>query len=134
MDDAVAGQSDGARFVTALLAELDTTTGRLTWLSAGHPAPLLVRPGETVEAACDPVPPLGTGLAAETPVVSEDYLELGDVVVLYTDGLTEARDLGGAMLDVPGLAELVQREAAVGSPVPEMVRRIRGELLAREDA
>lgn len=42
MDAAVAEQFPEDRFVTAIIAELDVANGRLTWISAGHPPPLLV--------------------------------------------------------------------------------------------
>lgn len=134
VDGVVADLADGGRFVTAVLAELDPATGRLTWVSAGHPAPLVVRRDGAVEAlTADPVPPLGVGLGGDAEV-REEYLEPGDVLVLFTDGLTEARDLGGAMLGTEGLAALVGREAGRGRSVPEVVRALRRELLADEDA
>ena len=40
MDDAVGDQFPDERFVTAVIAQLDLETGRLTWISAGHPPPL----------------------------------------------------------------------------------------------
>lgn len=135
MDGVVAELADQTRFVTAVLVELDPATGRLAWVSAGHPAPLVVRRGGAVEVlTADPVPPLGVGLGGEAAEVREEYLEPGDVLVLFTDGLTEARDLGGTMLGIDGLAALVGREAASGRSVPEVVRALRRELLADEDA
>lgn len=131
----LAGEAADGRFATALLAELDTTTGRLTWLSAGHPAPLVVRHGGRVhQPATDPVPPLGVGLGGGEPAVAEDYLEPGDLVCLYTDGLTEARDLAGEMVGEAGLAALLRREAAPDRAVPEVVRALRDELMADDEA
>ncbi|CAN5402060.1 PP2C family protein-serine/threonine phosphatase [soil metagenome] len=135
MESAVASFAEGGRFVTAILAELDTTTGRLTWISAGHPPPLLVRAalvGDTLDA--DPLPPLGTELGLGLPTVSEEYLEPGDVLIFYTDGLTEARDLDSALLGVDGLVDLVQRSTASQRSLPELVRSIRTQLGARADA
>src|SRR3954465_9724192 len=45
MDAAVGEQFPGDRFVTALIARLDLDTGRFRWISAGHPAPMLLRAG-----------------------------------------------------------------------------------------
>lgn len=42
---------------------------------------------------------------------SEFYLDYGDILVLYTDGLTEARNPDGEMLDIGGFAELVEKHA-----------------------
>ena len=49
IDAAVTEQHHGSRFVTAVLAELDLPSGRLRWVSAGHPAPLLLRDGRLVK-------------------------------------------------------------------------------------
>lgn len=135
MESALADFTEGGRFVTAVLAELDTSTGQLTWISAGHSPPLLVRAArvdDTLEA--DPMPPLGTGLGHGEPTVSEEYLEPGDVLVFYTDGLTEARDLENGLLGVDGLVDLVQRSTAEQRSLPELVRAIRAQLMARDDA
>jgi serine phosphatase RsbU (regulator of sigma subunit) len=43
MHEAVGGQYPDSRYVTALIAQLDLDTGRLTWVSAGHPPPLVIR-------------------------------------------------------------------------------------------
>ena len=48
------------RFVTALIARLDIDSGRLTWVSAGHPPPLLIRNGRRARPLeTRPAPPLG---------------------------------------------------------------------------
>ncbi len=80
---------DTPQFVTALLVVLDPRTGRGSMASAGHPPPLRVAPAgaEFIE------PPLGSPLGA----FATDYeamafeLAVGETLVFYTDGLTEAR-------------------------------------------
>lgn len=134
MDSLVGGQFETA-FATAVLAELDVTTGRLTWVSAGHPAPLVARrDGTVVSLEADPSPPLGVGAGLGAPVVVEDYLEPGDALVLYTDGVTEARHLDGSMMGETGFAELVRTEALPDRSVPQVVRRLRTALLGAEDS
>lgn len=127
--------ADG-RFVTALLAELDTDTGRLSWVSAGHPPPLVVRAGgdAPMVLSADPVPPLGTDLALEDPAVHEEYLESGDLVVLYTDGLTEARNLAGELIGLEGLGGLLTRLRQRGLGVTDVVRAVRQEISTNDDA
>ncbi|GAA2331991.1 hypothetical protein GCM10010376_60510 [Streptomyces violaceusniger] len=49
MDRAIAGQFGPDRFVTAQMMRLDTATGRLQWVNAGHPAPLLIRDGRVLQ-------------------------------------------------------------------------------------
>ncbi|QCX28817.1 PP2C family protein-serine/threonine phosphatase [Nocardioides jishulii] len=91
-------------FVTALL--LDTTeAGRVRMVNAGHPAPLLVRAdgsSEFVERDADL--PLGLGLFFAT---HEFTWEPGDRLLLYTDGVTEARDRRGEFFDLGRHADVL---------------------------
>ncbi len=134
MDALVGGQFEST-FATAVLAELDTTTGRLCWVSAGHPAPLVVRGSAGVQVLeGDPAPPLGVGLGLGAATVQEDYLEVGDLLVLYTDGVTEGRHLDGTLVGEDAFADLLATEAAVVRPLNETMRQVRRQLLAAEDA
>lgn len=81
--------------VTAFLAVIDPERDVLTWASAGHPPPLLVRPGGASLGLEDPGPPLGA--FAETAYrAHEQPFCPGDLLFLYTDGLVEARREGEA--------------------------------------
>jgi serine/threonine protein phosphatase PrpC len=133
IDAALAEQyPTSVRFATALIAELDVPSGRLRWVSAGHPPPLLLRSGR-VNKALDvaPGPPLGLRLAEAPPVEAEESLEPGDMVLLYTDGLTEARRPDGELFTVERLAEFIERQAASGHAAPEMLRRLREAIIER---
>ncbi|HET9140375.1 PP2C family protein-serine/threonine phosphatase [Actinophytocola sp.] len=124
-DQVIAGQA-GIRFVTALLADLDLTTGVLRYLNAGHPPPVLIRRGQMIKTLHSPVrPPLGLGhLSPTSPQVGSEQLEPGDRVLLHTDGITEARDLRGAEFGVDRLVDLAERHHRGGLPAPETLRRI----------
>jgi serine phosphatase RsbU (regulator of sigma subunit) len=90
------------QFVTAVLAEIDET-GRLTLLSFGHPPPLILRADGTDELAHPPAPSLPFGLAwldPEPPLPSRLDLRTGDRLLLYTDGLAEARDSDGTFYPI----------------------------------
>ncbi|MYT29643.1 MULTISPECIES: PP2C family protein-serine/threonine phosphatase [unclassified Streptomyces] len=86
-------------FVTlAVLCLPSSPSGRnadLQVVNCGHPAPLLLRSGQAPEALAppEPVPPLGV-LSPEDvrPPVLHHPVRRGDAVLLYTDGITEARD------------------------------------------
>jgi len=135
IDTAIDEQYPSNRFVTALIAELDLASGRLRWISAGHPAPLLLRAGRFIKTLdLAPSPPMGMRLAAAAPVVGEESLEPGDMVLLYTDGLTEARRPGGELFTVERLGEFIEREAASGHAAPETLRRLREALIERREA
>jgi serine phosphatase RsbU (regulator of sigma subunit) len=133
MDEAVATQFEGSRFVTAVLARLDLASGRLEWMSAGHPAPLLIRHGRVIKTLdVEPATPLGVPAPAVGVTVAEEHLEPGDSLLLYTDGLTEARQPGGGFLTEEGLAAFVQREASAQRSTPETMRRLRQAILAHQ--
>lgn len=124
MDEAI-NEQDGDRYVTAVLAELELSSGRLLWISAGHPPPLLLREGRVVktlegEAATPLGIPFGSGVQ-----VSEEWLQPGDQVLLYTDGLPEARLEDGSFFTLERLGEFLERAAASGLPAPETLRRLR---------
>jgi GAF domain-containing protein/anti-sigma regulatory factor (Ser/Thr protein kinase) len=83
-------------FVTALLAEI-ADDGGFTIASCGHPPALLATGGNVVEIDTVPSLPLGLGAA---PVLTSGRLDPGDRLLLYTDGVIEARDREGAFVEV----------------------------------
>lgn len=130
IDDAVR-VSFPAAFVTGQVAELDTSAGVLRWINAGHPDPLLVRAGRLVRPLkATPRPPLGFGDLSRGPTqVGREHLEPGDIVVLYSDGVIEARAPDGTFFGLERLADLVVRNVAARLPAPETTRRIIRALL-----
>ena len=103
----VAGQSASESFVTLAYLRIDPATDAVDFVLAGHPPPILLRHGavEVLDAPADL--PLGVDdRATFTP--HETRLEPGDRVVLYTDGVTEARAGGsGPLLELGGLIDLL---------------------------
>jgi hypothetical protein len=133
VDQVIATQFGGERFVTGQLAQLDCAVGRLQWLNAGHPLPLLVRRARVVDTlACHPVPPLGLGLGAGQPAIATAALEPGDRVLFYTDGVTEGRNLTGEPFGEARLADLLVRETLAGQPAAETMRRLAHAILAHQ--
>lgn len=132
IDVEVAEQYPYGRYVTACLAQLDVTSGRLRWISAGHPPPLLLRSGRFVKGLeVKPSPPMGLGLADGPPAVGEESLEPGDMILFYTDGLTESRRRDGTLFTVERLAEFIERQAGSGEAAPETLRRLREAIIER---
>jgi len=123
----------GTAFATAVLAELDTNTGMLSWVNAGHPPPLLLRQGKFVRSLhSHPVLPLGlvvTGRPPATIAVGREQLQPDDRVLLYTDGVTEARSPTGAFFGDQALIDLLRRNFAAGLPAQETMRRVVHALL-----
>lgn len=133
MDAALAGQFGSDRFVTGVLGELDTTTGWWRWLTCGHPPALLIRGGQVVKLLDSTTgPPLGLELLDDEPEVGRERLEPGDRLVLYTDGVTEARAADGTFFGVDRLAAFVTRQAADERPVAESLRRLNLAVLAHQ--
>ena len=136
IDEALAAGMQGEIFTTAVLAELDSRTGSLRWVNAGHPAPLLIRGGRVVrELDADARPPLGLGdlLGLGSPTPAVEQLEPGDTVLFYTDGVTEARSPEGDFFGTARLGDLVVRHLAGGLAAPETLRRVVRELLAHHE-
>jgi sigma-B regulation protein RsbU (phosphoserine phosphatase) len=79
----------GRTFVTAFYAVLDPLTRKLAFSRAGHNAPRLVRAGKVI--ALDGHGGLPLGIEAGKPYEQATItLERGDLLLLYTDGITEA--------------------------------------------
>jgi len=135
IDAALAGQFGDGQFVTALMAELDLDSGRLRWVVAGHPPPLLLRQARVVkELTRPPNTPLGLRLN-DGFGVHEEVLEPGDRLMLYSDGVVEAIDARtGERFGIERLVDFVARAEAAGEPVPETMRRLRHAVVEHQGA
>ncbi|WP_425315918.1 PP2C family protein-serine/threonine phosphatase [Streptomyces olivoreticuli] len=113
-------------FATGVLCRLDAVTGVLRWVNCGHPPPLLIRGERVLDGALDspPQPPIGLAgqLTPEARQVHETTLEPGDCVLLYTDGVVEARDADGAEFGLDRFADFIIRSSAAGQRPAEVLR------------
>jgi hypothetical protein len=131
INDAIAGQFSGSQFATAVLARLDIDTGRLRWINAGHPQPLIVRGTSLVQPPrCPPSRPLG--LQETKPACCDTRLQPGDRLLLYTDGITEARSPSGEFFGEQRLADFIAAAVAAGEPAPETVRQLMRHVLTHQ--
>jgi serine phosphatase RsbU (regulator of sigma subunit) len=130
IDQALTDQYDDDSFATGIIGRLAFGTGRLEWSCAGHPPPLLLRGRKVVaELANEPVLPFGL---RGRPVLSVSDLEPDDAVLLYTDGVTEARAADGELFGLDRLTDLLEQEAASGRPPQETLRRLVRALLEHQ--
>jgi hypothetical protein len=130
IEDAVAVTTDNTRFVTAVLAELEVSTGTFSWISAGHPAPLLLRDGRGSELSVNPTPPLGLGLWRDDVEIGTRSLQPEDQILLYTDGVVEARGgREGGLFSLERLADFILREVGADLPAAEALRRLNRAIL-----
>ncbi len=131
--DLVSEQPGPLRFVTAVLASLDTENGVLRYLLAGHPPPLLVRSGRVVkELAHPPRYPLGIPWAATADLIASEQLEPGDRLLLYSDGIVEARDASGEFFGEQRLVDFTERASLAELSAPETLRRLAAAVLAHQ--
>ncbi len=120
-----------ALMVTAVLLVLDTATGVVRYAGAGHEAPLIARCTGGVE----PLEAGGTilGLAGDTTFVEQEgRLDPGDALVMYTDGVTDARDRDRGFYGDDRLLAMVGRACGrsadvIVDTIMDDVRTFRGE-------
>lgn len=96
------------RFVTLFYAELDPESGALSFLNAGHNPPLIVHAAGTVEQLASGGLPLGIKADADYRE-GRTHLQMGDVLVIYSDGVTEAASPSGEEFGPTRLYEVVSR-------------------------
>jgi len=85
----------GSMFVTVFLGWYDIGSGMLRYANAGHPPPYLIEAGGRVRAFGDVTGPILGILDQERYEEAEERIGAGDRLVLYTDGVTEARSEEG---------------------------------------
>ena len=105
---ALCRQKDLRRFVTLFYALYDSTTRVLSYTNAGHNPPIVLRH----DGSCERLPAGGTvtGIFDEsTYEESKVTLCPGDRLVLFTDGITEARSISGNEFDDEGLMRTLER-------------------------
>ncbi|WP_031028503.1 PP2C family protein-serine/threonine phosphatase [Streptomyces albus] len=123
VEEVLVEQFSGDRFVTGILAELDVATGELDWLNCGHPQPVVVRGRSPVHLDGPTAPPIGPGLG-HPDTLCHKQLEPGDRLLLYTDGVTEARNPEGEEFGLQRFIDFLLRHQADELPVPETLRRL----------
>jgi phosphoserine phosphatase RsbU/P len=122
-DDVLAEQFGNLRFATGVLARLDTFTGRLRYLNAGHPAPILIRRGEPVRTLYEGRR-LPMGVSDNPIFIGREQLQPGDRLLLYTDGITDPRDREDPASGASWLADAARRSLGARVAAPEALRRL----------
>ena len=114
--------NDSMMFVTLFVAKLDFATGELLFSNAGHNPPILVRRGGAAEWLALP-PGLVLGAEPESRYrTGKTTLRRGDLLVAYTDGVTEAMNRAHEFYSNPRLLSTVNQ--AAGSSPEQMVHHV----------
>ncbi|MFF1299506.1 MULTISPECIES: PP2C family protein-serine/threonine phosphatase [unclassified Streptomyces] len=133
IEDNLVQQFGHSRYATGILADLDLTTGQLSWVNRGHLLPVVIRGSRWVTTLrCAPAGPMGAGFGLRADVCV-DQLEPGDRLLLFTDGITEARDTNGVLFGVERFTDFIIRHHADGLPVAETLRRLIHAVLDHHD-
>jgi sigma-B regulation protein RsbU (phosphoserine phosphatase) len=139
MNRLLAPQIPSGRFVTMGSCLYDPATGKVQWARAGHPPALLLR-----RQSHEVVKLLGEGFAVgffedSSYSLLEDKLEVGDALLMFTDGITEAQNLSGDAFGLDRLSAALA-STAQGHSCADMLKVIldafdefRGERLIRDD-
>lgn len=121
------GDSGSVSFVSVFYGILDQEERVLSYVNAGHNPPLLLHPDTTAEELSPTGPVVGL---LDDPGYAEREVRLcpGDVLVMYTDGVTEAIDSSSTMFSDERLRAVVRESA--GLPAAGIVRAVRDAVTA----
>jgi len=108
VSDELARDNSSSMFVTLFIAILDIRNGELCWANAGHNPPLLLRPTGTgfIASHNEPVAGVVQGIHYTTSGLT---MHPGDVLFLYTDGVTEAMNVEAELFSSERLLDTVTR-------------------------
>ena len=112
--------TDLPRYITFVSGRVGLSEEALTYVNAGHNPPYLLRPGGQVESLCEGGLILGVFPLARY-VSSRVAFRPGDLLVLYTDGVTEAMNPEGDLFGEERLLQVLEESFGLGA----------GEVLAR---
>ena len=123
----VCRHAPASRFITLFYAVSEPLTGKLTYVSAGHMPPLVLRHDGTCERLTDGGIALGM-FEHSTYTTGHVVLEPDDLVAVYSDGITEAENPAGRPFDEIGLETALKASArdslsGIGATVVQSVER-----------
>ena len=113
--------ADANMFATVFFGVLDVPSDRLYYINAGHEAPILIGADGKVKRTLNPTGP-ALGVFAGAPFGIESiYIEPGDVLFAYTDGVPDAKNVAGVKFGKPRMKELLDQPV---SSAKELLDRI----------
>ncbi len=121
INKATCAQCPSNRFITFFFALLDAETGEMAFANAGHNPPIVVRAGGSAEMLEGGGPVLGI-LPVAPYGEMKGRLEKGDMIVLYSDGVTEATNVAYEEFGEERFIEVLKRHR--GEPADAIVREV----------
>jgi len=109
INDLVIKISPASNFSTVFLGVIDTATGWMTYCSAGHPPALIRRNGLDIDTLTDYSPVLGAFMGLDY-TSGRERLDKDDVLIIYTNGITEARSDTG-FFGEKKLVDIIKRKS-----------------------
>ncbi len=104
-------------FVTLFIGVLDLPTGRLHFCNAGHDKPIIVNSQQSTVSTLDAKPNLPVGVFTDVKYVEHEHLlTTGSTLFLYTDGLTEARNVQRQFFGLERVKEVLCSVASESKP------------------
>jgi serine phosphatase RsbU (regulator of sigma subunit) len=115
LNNGIHSVSDGSRYVTLVLADIDALSRSFRYVNCGHNPALLFRAKTRdvipMNSSCFPVGMFDS----EDCEVNRADLAAGDILVLYTDGITEAEDSQGEEFGVERLSAVIRRDSSMSA-------------------
>jgi len=115
LNNGIRSVSDGSRYVTLVLAEIDALRRSFRYVNCGHNPALLFRAKTRdvipMNSSCFPVGMFDS----EACEVNRADLAAGDILVLYTDGITEAENSQGEEFGMERLSAVIRRDSSVSA-------------------
>jgi len=133
----VSRHAPGSRFITLLYAVYDPLTGSLTYVSAGHMPPLLLRHDGSAERLAEGGIALGMFDDA-TYATGRVTIQPDELLAIYSDGITEAENPRGVPFDEAGLANTLRLHrcdglSSIGAAVVHAVEQHTGDKRFADD-
>ncbi|HYN56099.1 MAG TPA: PP2C family protein-serine/threonine phosphatase [Motilibacterales bacterium] len=119
------------RFATAVIMIADASTGEVQWVNAGHPAPRLIRADSTI-VRLGPTGPMVSWLGG-TWTMGSAALAPSDVLLAFTDGILESRDMAGEELGDDDLDTHLRTAAEQARDPAEVIAQVLATVRERAD-
>ena len=128
VNNQLCGNNEAGMFVTAFLGVLELSTGRFTYVNAGHNPPLLSQSGRGYDWLPVRHGFVLAGMEDTRYHQQETCLHPGDSLLLYTDGVTEALNPGQELYSEKRLKNFLNSGVLTGRPLAEQLQLLHGDI------